>query len=162
MEGAQGQLGARLANRLGGDDTDRCSQVDHLATAKIHAVALGANAVNQFTSHRRADFDLIHAGIFKLAGQVVVEHIFTLCQDFTGAGIHHARGDNASKQALFESLPGYIIDFAQENTFFGAAVIFIDDDVLGDVDEAASQVTGIRPPCAAPYRPDLCARRVWR
>src|SRR5207247_7135923 len=44
MEGPHGQLGARLADRLRGDDADRLTELDRLAGSKVTAVALRAHA----------------------------------------------------------------------------------------------------------------------
>src|SRR5665811_258082 len=62
VEGAQGKLGAWLANRLGSHDTYSRTQFDHFATAQIHTVALRANAVDQVTSQGRTDFHGIDIG----------------------------------------------------------------------------------------------------
>ena len=45
VEGAHGELGARLADRLGGDDADRLAHVDDGAAREVAAVALDADAV---------------------------------------------------------------------------------------------------------------------
>jgi hypothetical protein len=58
VEGAHGQLGARLADRLGGDDADRFADVDRRAAGQIAPVAGAADAVD--------------------ASQVSTERIFTL------------------------------------------------------------------------------------
>ncbi len=39
------QLGARLADRLGGDDADRLADVDRRTASEVTAVALGADAL---------------------------------------------------------------------------------------------------------------------
>ena len=42
VEGAHGELGARLADRLRGDDADRLADIDHGAAREIAAIALAA------------------------------------------------------------------------------------------------------------------------
>ena len=61
VERAHGQLGARLADRLGGDHADRFADVDQDAAAEVAAVALGAQAVARFAGERRAHPDLVDA-----------------------------------------------------------------------------------------------------
>ena len=45
VEGSHGQLGTRLADGLGRDDTDRLAHRDRLAVGQVGAVALVADAV---------------------------------------------------------------------------------------------------------------------
>jgi phage tail tape-measure protein len=59
VEGAHGELGARLADRLGGDDADRLAQIDRRAARQIAPVAGCADAVR--------------------VSQVSTERIFTSC-----------------------------------------------------------------------------------
>ena len=51
MEGAHGELGARLADRLGGDHADRLADIDRGSARQIAAIALAANA---FAAVRRS------------------------------------------------------------------------------------------------------------
>ena len=44
MEGAHGELGARLADRLGRDDADRLAHIDRRAAGEIAPIALAADA----------------------------------------------------------------------------------------------------------------------
>src|ERR671920_245054 len=54
VERAHGQLRARLADRLGGDDADRLADVDQAAAAEVAAVALRADAEARGAGQRRA------------------------------------------------------------------------------------------------------------
>ena len=58
VEGAHGQLRARLADRLGGDDADRVADVDREAGRRSDAVAGTANAGIGVALERRANRDL--------------------------------------------------------------------------------------------------------
>ena len=62
MEGAHGELGARLADRLRRDDADRLAHVDARAAGKIAPVAGGADAVLGLAGEHRADLHLLDAG----------------------------------------------------------------------------------------------------
>src|SRR5690606_5525628 len=54
VEGAHGELGAGLADGLGGDNTHRLPLVDLVAPGQIAAVALGTDAETGFTGNGRA------------------------------------------------------------------------------------------------------------
>ena len=74
VEGPHGQLGAGLANRLGGNHTDRLAAVDQTTTAQIAAVTTGANAKAGFAGERGAHLDFVDAGQFQLVDHVFIEH----------------------------------------------------------------------------------------
>src|SRR4029077_20380475 len=59
MEGAHGELRARLADRLSGDDADRLAKIDRRAAREIAPIALAADAVAGLASQRRADANLL-------------------------------------------------------------------------------------------------------
>src|SRR5206468_11405742 len=56
------ELRARLADRLGRDDTDRLAQVDHVATRKVAAIAPDAHALARLTGEHRADLHPLEPG----------------------------------------------------------------------------------------------------
>src|SRR5215471_8590698 len=62
MERAHGELRARLADRLRGDDAHRLAHVDRGAAGEIAPVALGAHAPGGLTGEHGADAQFLHAG----------------------------------------------------------------------------------------------------
>ena len=66
VEGAHGELGARLADRLRRDDADRLADIDRRAAGKIAPVALAADAVLGLAGQHRADADRLDAGLLDL------------------------------------------------------------------------------------------------
>src|SRR5262249_1911244 len=53
MEGAHGELGARLADRLRGDHTDRLAHIDRRATGEIAPIAFDAHAIDRVAGQDR-------------------------------------------------------------------------------------------------------------
>ena len=68
VEGAHGQLRARLADRLGGDDADGHAFLDQVAGGQVHAVAQPADAQRRLAGHRAADEDLVDAQLPRSCG----------------------------------------------------------------------------------------------
>ena len=58
VEGAHRELGARLADRLRGNDADCLAKIDELAAGQITTVARRANTMDCFAGHDRADIEL--------------------------------------------------------------------------------------------------------
>ena len=73
VEGTHRQLGAGLADRLGGDDADRLADVDQLAGGQRAAVADGTGAERRLAGQHRAHPDLGDAGRDQLVDQHVAE-----------------------------------------------------------------------------------------
>src|SRR5262249_14949607 len=61
MERAHGELGARLTDRLRGDDAHRLAHVDRSAAGEIAPVTLRAHTAGGLTGEHRADAHLLHA-----------------------------------------------------------------------------------------------------
>ena len=134
VEGAHRQLGAGLADRLGGDDADRLADVDELAGGQRAAVAPGAGADLGLAGQDRADLDLLDAG----GDQRVDEHVADvgagLGQD--GAVVLDAPPPGCAstrwsrrRRAGAASVGGLHRD-RQGQAALGAAVLLADDDVL--------------------------------
>jgi hypothetical protein len=64
VEGPHGQLGARLADGLGGQNTDGLPHLHTGAVGQIPSVALGTDAAFGTAGQRRADLDTGDAGVF--------------------------------------------------------------------------------------------------
>ena len=70
VEGTHGELRAGLADRLGGDDTDRFADLDQLAAGEIAAVAAAADATTGLTGESGTDLHLLDAGFLHGVGQL--------------------------------------------------------------------------------------------
>ena len=109
MEGAQCELRAGLADRLGGYDPDGCAQVDHVASAEVESIAFCTDAVLEFTGQRRANLDFGNAGSRDLARQDVIDYIVTFGDDLAGFRVDHPVGQQAAVQAYGHRLSSHVV-----------------------------------------------------
>ncbi len=144
MEGAQRELCAWLTDGLGSHDTNGRTEVYHGAASQVEAVALGTNTVLQFAGQRRADFDFCHAGSCDLAGELLVDNIVVFADDFTRSRVDNGFGEQAAIETVAHGLAGNIVLAADVYAVMRSAVVFVDDNVLRNVHEAAREITGIR------------------
>ena len=86
VEGAHGELRARLADRLGGDDADRHAFLDQVAGGQVHAVAQPAEPSGRLAGHRAADEDLVDAqfSILRAWSQVIISFSRTMTSPVIG------------------------------------------------------------------------------
>src|SRR5690606_2486886 len=84
VEGTHGELRARLADRLRGDDAHRLADVDAVATREVAPVALRADAVARRAGDGRADHHLVHARLLELAHQPLIEQFARLHHHLVG------------------------------------------------------------------------------
>src|SRR5690606_23826679 len=146
VESTHGQLGTRLTDGLGGDDADRFTDVDLVATGQIAAVALGADTVAGFAGDRRTHHHFVDAVALDELDPLLVDQGTVRDDDFVTARLRHVLGNHAAEYALAERFD-HVAAFdvrSHQQTVFGAAVDFGHDQVLGHVDQTTSQVTGVR------------------
>ena len=146
VEGAHGQLRARLADRLRGDDADRLAHVDAMPAPQIAAIALRANAVAGFAGDGRTHHDLIDAHLFQELDQFFVDQDAGLDQHLAARGDHHILGYHAAQHALAQAF-NHIAAFDDRGdgqAVDRAAVDLGDHQVLRHVDQATGQVAGVR------------------
>ena len=146
MEGAHGELRARLADRLRGDDAHRLAQIDRRAAGKITPIAFGADAVAGLASERRADADFLHARRLDSLDLLLLDQLAGLDDHLAGGWILHVLGRGATEHAGAErhrDLAG--LDQRPRGDARGrTAVLLGDDAVLRHVDQTAGQIARVR------------------
>ena len=102
VERAHGELGARLADRLRGDDAHRLAHVDRRAAGEIAPVAGAADAVGGLAGEHRADAQLLHAGRHDRLDLRLLEQRAALDDDLVRRRIAHVLGRGAAEDAARE------------------------------------------------------------
>src|SRR5215831_449865 len=146
MEGAHGELGARLADRLGGDHTDRLAEIDRRAAGEIAPVALGAYAVSGLAGESRADAHFLHARSLERLDLFLLDQLTALDDHFSGRRVLDVLSGGAAEHALTER-HGHLAsleDGARGDARIGAAILLGDDAILRHVDETPREVAGVR------------------
>src|SRR6185437_4426748 len=144
VEGTHGELGAGLADGLGGDDAHRLARLHRLARGQVAAVAGDADAALGFTGEHRADQHLLDAAALDAGGEGLVNQLVDAHDDLpleVADRLQRDAADNAVAQALHR-FPG-VHDGAHRDAVHRAAVVVADDDVLGHVHQAAGEVAGV-------------------
>ena len=145
MERTHGELGARLADGLGGDDADRLAEADHETGGEVAAVALGADAALFLAGEDGADLELLVADLVEGGGNLLVDESVGL--DYRGVadgildGLTADASDNAGRER--DDFLITLVDRADDDTVDGAAILGGDDHVLRRVNELAGQVAGV-------------------
>jgi len=158
VEGPHGQLGAGLADRLGGDDADRLADVDQPVVGQAAAVAHLADPDLGVAGQHRAAQHLVDAVLDQQ-----VDHLFAdlgagLDQDLLalagrvhdglgqdpgqGLALDRARPDPL-ELALLAARDRPLHGHGHRDAALGAAVALADDHVLGHVDQPPGQVAGV-------------------
>ena len=145
MECAHRQLGAGLADGLGGDHADRLADVDQVSACQITPVAHRADPVAGLAVDRGAHLDLVHTQVLELLAPALIEQGAGRDQDVLALGIHHVGGHHAPEYAALQGLHDVAaLDHGlHHHAIGGSAVVLGDHQVLGDVHQAAREVTGV-------------------
>ena len=145
VEGTHGQLRARLADRLRRDDADSLADVDQVATRQVAAVALAADAEGHLAGDGGTHPDFVDGQLFQLVDQRLVEQRAGLDGDSVAARDVHVAQQGAAEHAVaqrFQHVAAFH-DRTHHHALLGAAVLGGHHHVLGDIDQAAGQVTGV-------------------
>src|SRR5713226_9050315 len=144
VEGAHGELRARLADGLRSDDADGFAQFDHATGSEVAAIAQRANAAAGFASEHGTDAHALDSRALHLVGEFLGDFLADVDDD-RALEVLDLVERNAAHDAVAERLDfdaGFDDGF-NENSVRSAAIALVDDHVLRDVDEAAGEVAGI-------------------
>ena len=112
VEGTHGQLGAGLADGLGGDDAHGLTHAHGLADGQVDAVAVGAHAAAGLAGEHGAHLDghlavgvalglgLLAELLFNELGIVAGHQLFMADQHLAGLEVHEVLGEVAALEAL--------------------------------------------------------------
>src|SRR5712691_4333450 len=145
MEGTHGQLRARLADGLGGHNTNRVANLDHASGTHVPAITVLADAVSSLTRQRRAQIQLRYlARRGDRVAHLLVDGDVALGDDLTGRLVYDIPGQDATWQLRQPQLaPGWLDQVIDPDPELGTAIVLVDDHVLGNVDQTASQVARV-------------------
>jgi len=144
VERTHGQLGTRLTDGLCGDNADSLAHIDLVATGQVTAITLGTDTVTSLTGDRRANPDFVHTGTLKGFNRFLIQQDAGLDN-----GIVLVRwrkgcsGGNTTKHTITQRYNHVAtLDVRRhQQTFFGTTIGFGNDQILGNVNQTASQVT---------------------
>ena len=132
MERTHGELGARLADGLSGDDADGLARVDGTADSEVDAVAVGADAALSVAGEDGADLDFMDAVLLEDGGVLADEHVAAVKDKLACRRVADIVGGIASVDAVAERLDdlALVIHGRDNDTIVSAAVVLADDDIL--------------------------------
>src|ERR1700682_5914032 len=144
VERTHGQLGAGLADGLGGDDTDRFAALHQPAGRQVAPVAGDADTALRFAGKHRADLHPLDTGRLnrrsQIFGDLLVhshDHVaFVVFLIFEGHAAHNAVAQRLADFARFD-------DRLDADAFGCAAIVLPDDHILRYVHQTARQVARI-------------------
>src|ERR1700674_1731751 len=144
VERTHGELGAGFTDGLRGDDADGFAKLDHAAGGQVAAVTESADAAARLAGEHGANADALDTrslyGVGELFGNLLV-HV----NDDTALEVLDLVERNAADDAVAQRLnfDAGLDDGLDVDAVGSSAVALVDDDVLRDVDEAASEVAGV-------------------
>src|SRR6185312_16314901 len=146
MEGAHGELGARLADRLRRDDADGFADVHRRTAREVAAIALAAHALGKVAGQHGAHAHLLDLGLLDLLGEILGDFLVALDDHLTRLRMLDVFRRGAAEDALAERRDDLAaVDLGLDgDTLLGAAIFGRDDAVVRHVDEAAGEIARIR------------------
>ena len=145
MEGTQGQLGTRFADGLGGDNTHGFAFLNHAVGGQVAAIAFGADTVFRLAGEHRTDFDALDRRLFDFLGNLFGDFFARVNEDFAREGVLHIVHRNTAEDTLRKRSDNLFVVFelgAYETTQ-RAAVFFVDNHIVGHIDETTGEVSGV-------------------
>src|SRR5581483_10104504 len=145
VEGTHRKLRSGLADRLSRDYARRLAELNQTSRCQVAAVAHHADTTLGFAGQHGADLDALDAGSLNGSREIfgdllvdVYDHIAVVVLDL----LERHAANNSVAQRL-DDLAGFN-DTRNVDAVYRATIVFADDYVLCHVNQAASQVAGVR------------------
>ena len=147
MEGTQCELGARFTDTLRGNYADGGVELNDAPASQVSAIAHLAHAPLRLAEEGRPDLDSGYPGGCNFICFRLVNFLVSVDDDFPGFGVDHRAGGQPADGPLGKGRQQPLVRwFGYPDAIHRAAVLFKDDDILGDVNEAPGKVTAVRCP----------------
>ena len=146
MERAHGELRARLADGLRGDDAGGFAQLDPGARGQVAAIATDAHAVLAFAGQHRADLDLLDVRAVDEPGLDLVDFLVGLDEQLLRLlRIRDVVAGKAAHEAVAEldHLVFAFVDGLDPDAVGRAAIVLADDHVLRHIHQLAGHVARV-------------------
>ena len=147
MEGPHGELRAGLADGLRCDDAHSLADIHQVSCGHIRAIALGADAVLTLAGEHRADIYLFDSGRRNAVCRNTVDQLIGSDNHFVRLGIADLVDGNAAPDPVGQGFhhAAAVAQIGDPDTLdilaqIGEAIVFPDDDVMGNVHQAAGQI----------------------
>ena len=146
MEVTHCQLSTRFTDSLSSHDTDCFAFFDEVAGCHVSAIALTADTRCGFTGEYVADICFLNACSHALSCQIIRDVLISVNDDFTGLRILNRMLSITADDTVIELLDHGVVllvnDIRYTVSLVRSAVVFIDDDFLGNVNETSCQISG--------------------
>ncbi len=98
-----------------------------------------------FASKNGAELDFLNAGFLDFLGQVFVDVRVYVAQNFAGNRVDNALDCKVAFDAVGQMLDDFVavLDGRVISSVDCAAIVLVDDNVLGNVNQTAGHVTGV-------------------
>ena len=145
VEGPHGELGARFADGLGGDDSHRLADLDRTTCGQHPSVAELTDAAIGLTTEHRTDLDPLDPGFLDLARQRLSDLDVHRADERSLERIVDVFGDNTTDHAVAQLLEDLATlgDGRDLNPIIGAAVVLDDNHVLRHIDQTTGEITRV-------------------
>ncbi len=145
VECTEGKLCTGLADGLSCDDADGLAFLDHAEVGEVAAVALGADTALALAGEDRTDLDALDGRCVDAVGSGVLDFLAGSDDELAGLRVDDVVDGHTAEDALAQGSDDFVVvlDGGADKAAEGAAVLFVDDDVVGHVDETTCEVTGV-------------------
>ena len=141
-----GELRAGLADRLRSDHAHGLAGIHQHAPAQIAAIALGTQAIPGFADEGRTHPHLVDTQAVDVLHGRFVEQGAGFVERFLRFRVDDIAGGHATEDAVTQGLDhlAALDERLHGHTVGGAAIVFGDHQILGDVDQTAREVARVR------------------
>ena len=146
MEVLQGKLSSRFADGLGGHDADRIADFGKTTRGKVSAIAVHADAIRRIACEDGTNLDFLDSSIDDVLSKRFVNESVLRNNDFPRLRIDDVMHGEAADDAIIEvgdEFAGIITKFTDDDTMVAMAILFADDDVVGDIDKLSCQIARV-------------------
>ena len=146
VERTHRQLCTRLTDGLCRDNADSLTFVDEVATRQVTTVAVRTYTKVGVTGYNGTNFDGVNGVLFQQVTPVLMQQRVAWNQNVRGTRLQNVFSSHTTQYAIAQRLFN-VATFDNRrhgDAFQGAAVVFSDNQVLRNVNQTTSQVTGVR------------------